>query len=102
MPNIVVIGAGILGSSIAANLAQKDCRVTVLEAAQRPAEGATAKSWAWLNANRKTPTHYAGGIHHILTDPQHSFGQYSAFGPAVCTRVEQGCRKFRNRLAGSN
>ena len=60
MPNIVVIGAGILGSSIAANLAQKDCRVTVLEAAQRPAEGATAKSWAWLNANRKTPNHYAG------------------------------------------
>jgi glycine/D-amino acid oxidase-like deaminating enzyme len=62
MPKVVVIGAGIIGSSIAVNLAQRDCKVTVLEAAQRPAEGATAKSWAWLNSNRKTPGHYAGHL----------------------------------------
>ena len=60
MPHVAVIGAGIIGSSIAANLAQKGCKVTVLEAGPRPAEGATAKTWAWLNANKKSPPHYKG------------------------------------------
>ena len=100
MPNIVVIGAGILGSSIAANLAQKDCRVTVLEAAQRPAEGATAKSWAWLNANRKTPTHYAGNIHHtLLGSPKQLDWATFAFGPLMCTRLGWPSCLFRNRIA---
>ena len=31
------------------------CRVSVLEAASGPAQGASGKSWAWLNANRKEP-----------------------------------------------
>lgn len=60
LPHVAVIGAGIVGSSIAANLAQKGCKVTVVDAAQRPGEGATAKTWAWLNANKKSPSHYKG------------------------------------------
>ena len=60
MPHVAVIGAGIIGSSIAATLAQKGCKVTIIEAAPRPAEGATAKTWAWLNANKKSPPHYKG------------------------------------------
>lgn len=35
-------------------------QVTVLEAAAGPAQGATGKSWAWLNSNYKTPQHYRG------------------------------------------
>ena len=34
------------------------CRVSVLEAASGPAQGASGKSWAWLNANRKEPQEY--------------------------------------------
>ncbi|KAK9824712.1 hypothetical protein WJX74_000161 [Apatococcus lobatus] len=55
---VAVVGAGLLGSSAAWQLAKRGCEVVVIEAAKRPAEGASGKSWAWLNANRKTPSHY--------------------------------------------
>eukprot|EP00639_Heterosigma_akashiwo_P032337 CAMPEP_0194729716 /NCGR_PEP_ID=MMETSP0296-20130528/48915_1 /TAXON_ID=39354 /ORGANISM="Heterosigma akashiwo, Strain CCMP2393" /LENGTH=144 /DNA_ID=CAMNT_0039636403 /DNA_START=39 /DNA_END=470 /DNA_ORIENTATION=+ len=63
---VIVIGAGILGSSIALNLyntnSEEELDVCVLEAESEDkgpgAGGATSKSWAWLNANRKTPRHY--------------------------------------------
>ena len=32
--------------------------MSVLEAANGPAQGASGKSWAWLNANRKEPEAY--------------------------------------------
>lgn len=56
--SVVVVGAGIIGASIAVNLTRRGCSVTVLESSAHPAQGATAKSWAWLNANRKEPAHY--------------------------------------------
>jgi glycine/D-amino acid oxidase-like deaminating enzyme len=43
-------------------------QVTVLEAGPGPASGATGKSWAWLNANRKRPVPYRGKSlphHHV-------------------------------------
>lgn len=46
---IVVIGAGIIGASIAYHLAAAGAKVTVLEA-ERPGAGATENSFAWLNA----------------------------------------------------
>lgn len=60
LPNVAVVGTGIIGSSIAHHLSSAGCNVTVLDGASKPAEGATGKSWAWLNANRKTPVHYKG------------------------------------------
>ena len=53
-------GAGIIGSSIALNLAKQGCKVTLLEASPHPASAASGESWAWLNANRKSPDHYRG------------------------------------------
>jgi glycine/D-amino acid oxidase-like deaminating enzyme len=44
-----VIGAGIVGASIAMHLAETGARVTVFEKAG-PAEGATQNSFAWVNA----------------------------------------------------
>lgn len=33
-PNVLVVGAGLIGSSIAMHLARQGCKVTVVEAAQ--------------------------------------------------------------------
>ncbi|KAL0021768.1 hypothetical protein WJX79_006996 [Trebouxia sp. C0005] len=57
-PSVLVVGAGLIGSSIAMQLAKKGCLVTIVEASAQPAAGASGKSWAWLNANRKQPAHY--------------------------------------------
>jgi glycine/D-amino acid oxidase-like deaminating enzyme len=45
---VVVIGAGIVGASVAMHLAQAGAHVTLIEKAG-PAKGATEKSFAWLN-----------------------------------------------------
>ncbi len=47
---IVIIGAGIIGASIAYHLAKNGADVTVIEKAV-PASGATSKSFAWINAS---------------------------------------------------
>jgi len=53
----VVIGAGVLGVCVAACLAEAGAGVTLLDQA-RPGHGATRWSFAWLNANHKTPRAY--------------------------------------------
>lgn len=56
--NIVIIGAGIIGASLAYHLAKRGARVTLVDA-QHPAAGATAKSFGWLNATfSKRPRSY--------------------------------------------
>ena len=39
LPNVLVVGAGLIGSSVAMHLAKSGCKVTVVEASQ-PASGA--------------------------------------------------------------
>ncbi len=56
--NIVIIGAGIIGASLAYHLAKRGARVTIVDA-QHPAAGATGKSFGWLNATfSKRPRSY--------------------------------------------
>jgi glycine/D-amino acid oxidase-like deaminating enzyme len=57
MPDVVVIGAGVVGVAIAFRLAQAGARVTVLERGQ-PGGGTSANSFAWINANDKPPLPY--------------------------------------------
>jgi glycine/D-amino acid oxidase-like deaminating enzyme len=57
MPRIAVIGAGIVGAAIAFRLAEKGAEVMLLDRAE-PAGGATAASYAWINANEKLPRDY--------------------------------------------
>ena len=55
---IVVIGAGIVGASIAFNLSGRpDVDLTVMDDSQ-PGSGATGHSFAWLNSFSKEPHHY--------------------------------------------
>jgi len=47
---IVIVAAGVIGASIAYHLAQRGAQVIILEK-ERPASGATGKSFAWINAS---------------------------------------------------
>ncbi len=71
MAEIIVIGGGIVGASVAYRLALTGARVTLLEAGHLAA-GTSGASFAWLNANNKPPLDYhllnTGGMaeHRIL------------------------------------
>ncbi|MFC4561681.1 NAD(P)/FAD-dependent oxidoreductase [Nocardiopsis mangrovi] len=54
---IVVIGAGVIGSAAAYALARAGAQVVVCEA-RYPGAGASGESYAWVNANRKSPYDY--------------------------------------------
>ncbi|MGE0057761.1 MAG: NAD(P)/FAD-dependent oxidoreductase [Dehalococcoidia bacterium] len=55
---VVVVGAGIIGASIAYNLTRRPgVEVTVIEKAS-PGSGASGHSFAWTNAFDKDPQHY--------------------------------------------
>ncbi|MFG2653543.1 NAD(P)/FAD-dependent oxidoreductase [Streptomyces sp. NPDC048436] len=58
MPAVVVVGAGIVGSSVAYHLARRGVSVTLLEQGPAPATGVTAGSFAWI---RSAGGHWPGG-----------------------------------------
>ena len=57
MINTIVIGAGVMGASVAYRLAQAGAAVTVLEAT-RVGGGTSGISFAWTNAHKKPPKVY--------------------------------------------
>ena len=57
MTKIIVIGAGVIGASVAYRLAQAGAEITVLEAT-RLGGGTSGTSFAWTNAHRKPPKPY--------------------------------------------
>ena len=55
---VVVVGAGIVGASIAYHLSERGMQVTVVEAGE-PGSGASGHSFAWINSTfGKEPRHY--------------------------------------------
>jgi glycine/D-amino acid oxidase-like deaminating enzyme len=55
---VVIVGAGIMGASIGYHLAKRGAQVTILEK-RRPGNGATEKSFAWINSTfSKQPRPY--------------------------------------------
>src|ERR1700720_2380528 len=57
MMKTIVIGAGVMGASVAYRLAQAGAAVTVLEAT-RIGGGTSGISFAWTNAHQKPPKPY--------------------------------------------
>ena len=57
MTKMIVIGAGVMGASVAFRLAQAGADVTVLEA-MRIGGGTSGISFAWTNAHKKPPKPY--------------------------------------------
>ncbi|HUG37042.1 MAG TPA: FAD-dependent oxidoreductase, partial [Candidatus Limnocylindrales bacterium] len=56
-PEILVIGAGVVGACVAYRLAEAGARVTVLDAAM-PGTGTSSTSFAWINSFGKVPREY--------------------------------------------
>ena len=56
-PDVIVIGAGVVGATVAYRLAAAGARVTVLDA-ETPGAGASGASFAWTNAFNKPPRAY--------------------------------------------
>lgn len=56
-PHITVIGAGIVGVSIAWRIASRGFQVTLIDK-RAPGGGASSHSFAWINAGSKQPIHY--------------------------------------------
>ncbi|MFL9927277.1 FAD-binding oxidoreductase [Herbaspirillum lusitanum] len=54
---VIVVGSGVMGASIAYHLARRGADVTLIEK-DAPASGTTKNSFAWINANNKTPYSY--------------------------------------------
>jgi glycine/D-amino acid oxidase-like deaminating enzyme len=54
---VAVIGAGIVGSSVAYRLSEGGAEVVLIDGAE-PGSGTTSTSFAWINANNKLPRDY--------------------------------------------
>jgi glycine/D-amino acid oxidase-like deaminating enzyme len=56
-PHVLIVGAGIIGASIAWHLVRAGARVTVIDSGE-PGGIATRNSWAWINASWGNPEPY--------------------------------------------
>ncbi|RAG82243.1 hypothetical protein DN069_28420 [Streptacidiphilus pinicola] len=56
-PCVVIVGGGVLGASIASALASRSVRPILLDAAE-PGQAASAATFAWVNAQKKSPESY--------------------------------------------
>jgi hypothetical protein len=54
----VVVGSGVVGLSVAVQLAVRGCKVTVVDRQSSCGGECTPNSWAWINANSKQPLEY--------------------------------------------
>ena len=54
---VAVVGAGIVGASVAYHLSKGRAEVVLIDGAE-PGSGTTSTSFAWVNANNKLPRDY--------------------------------------------
>jgi glycine/D-amino acid oxidase-like deaminating enzyme len=54
---VAIVGAGIVGSSVAYRLSESGAEVVLIDGAE-PGSGTTSASFAWVNANNKLPREY--------------------------------------------
>ena len=73
--NIAVIGAGIMGATIAWRLARRGVQVALIDKGQ-PGHGASSHSFAWINAGAKEPV-----VYHNLN--RRSLDMWARFAQAI-------------------
>lgn len=57
-PHIIVVGSGIIGTSVAYHLVRKNARVTLIDQAPNPGSGVTQHSFGWITVSPDAPDHY--------------------------------------------
>jgi glycine/D-amino acid oxidase-like deaminating enzyme len=77
----VVIGAGVLGASLAARLASSGVHVTLLDQDQ-PDRATSRWSFAWLNSNDKSPRPYHD-LNHAGSGPGPNLRRISTAPPGT-------------------
>lgn len=99
---IVVVGGGLMGASVAAHLAEAGAQVTLLTKG-RIAEGASAATFAWLNAQMKLPEPYLAmnmngmAAHRRYADKHSAAPWYHPIGGIEISFGEAGAeRQLRN------
>ena len=101
---VVVIGAGIMGASIAWRIAARGARVTLIDKGA-PGSGASSHSFAWINAGLKHPV----GYHNLNRRSMDMWDQFAAaiaddgdgasVGPALGRQTLLGSRRIRRGTA---
>lgn len=94
-PEIVVVGAGVVGAHVAYRLAWRGARVTVLDA-ESPGGGASGTSFAWINAFAKTPRDY----HALNRGGMDEYAGLAAELGGVGWLHQQGCLHWQATLEG--
>jgi glycine/D-amino acid oxidase-like deaminating enzyme len=84
--HILVIGSGIVGSSIALHLAERGARVTVVDAAEGGGI-ATRASWAWINASWGNAEPYFRFRHRSMQMWRELAGRVRAVGLTCCGAI---------------
>ena len=105
-PRILVIGAGIIGTSIAWRLASRGASVTVIEAGQ-PGAGTTDTSLAWVNASSKLDSSReyfdlavrATAEHHTLADALGETRYFFPSGHIEISRESGEADRLRSKVA---
>jgi glycine/D-amino acid oxidase-like deaminating enzyme len=105
-PRIVVIGAGIIGTSIAWRLAVRGVSVTIVEAAF-PGAGTTGRSLAWVNASSKLDSSreyfdlavQATAEHHALANALGDPRFFHPTGNIEISREPEDADRLRSKVA---
>jgi glycine/D-amino acid oxidase-like deaminating enzyme len=80
---VIVVGAGIIGASLAFHLAKQGAAVTVLDAATSGGL-ATRYSWAWINASWGNPEPYFRLRHRSMAEWRRLDGEVPGLGVRFC------------------
>jgi glycine/D-amino acid oxidase-like deaminating enzyme len=100
--DVVVVGAGVIGASVAYHLAARGARTTVIEG-KRPIAGTSGTTFAWTNANGKSPAGYyqlnlAGMREHVALADQLGGAWNHPDGLIECPAPGQAAEDLRKRM----